>query len=81
MLRIEEGAPDVFKKKQEKRTYDQENQKPVIRSSICTGEKVAGFQDIHTGKFTEVMLIRTSGDLEEFCRLYGIGVGEISTHY
>ena len=70
-----------FKKKQEKRTYDQENQKPVIRSSICTGEKVAGFQDIHTGKFTEVMLIHTSGDLEEFCRLYGIGTGEISTHY
>lgn len=70
-----------FKKKQEKRTYDQENQKPVIRSSICTGEKVAGFQDIHTGKFTEIMLIHTSGDLEEFCRLYGIGTGEISTHY
>ena len=70
-----------FKKKQEKRTYDQENQKPVIRSSICTGEKVAGFQDIHTGKFTEIMLIHTSGDLEEFCRLYGIGAGEISTHY
>ena len=70
-----------FKKKQEKRTYDQENQKPVIRSSICTGEKVAGFQDIHTGKFTEIMLIRTSGDLEEFYRLYGIGTDEISTHY
>ena len=70
-----------FKKKQEKRTYDQENQKPMIRSSICTGEKVAGFQDIHTGKFTEIMLIHTSGDLEEFCRLYGIGAGEISTHY
>ncbi len=70
-----------FKKKQEKRTYDQENQKPVIRSSICTGEQVAGFQDIHTGKFTEIMLIHTSGDLEEFCRLYGIGTGEISTHY
>lgn len=81
MLRIEEGHRMFFKKKQEKRTYDQENQKPVIRSSICTGEKVAGFQDIHTGKFTEVMLIHTSGDLEEFCRLYGIGTGEISTHY
>ena len=53
----------------------------MIRSSICTGEKVAGFQDIHTGKFTEIMLIRTSGDLEEFCRLYGIGTDEISTHY
>ncbi len=70
-----------FKKKQEKRFYDKKNQKPVIRSSICTGEKAAGFQDIHTGKFTEIMLIRTPGDLEEFRRLYGIGEREISTQY
>ena len=70
-----------FKKKQEKRTYDKENQRPVIHASICTGEKVAGFRDIRTGKFTEIMLIRTSGDLEEFCRLYGIGESEISTQY
>ncbi len=70
-----------FKKKQETRTYDKESQKPMIRSSICTGEKVAGFQDIHTGKFTEIMLIRTSGDLEEFRRLYGIGEDDISTQY
>jgi hypothetical protein len=70
-----------FKKKQEKRSYDKENQKPVIRSSICTGEKTAGFQDIHTGKFTEIMLIRTPGDLEEFRRLYGIDEREISTQY
>lgn len=70
-----------FKKKQEKRSYDKENQKPVIRSSICTGEKAAGFLDIHTGKFTEIMLIRTPGDLEEFRRLYGIDEREISTQY
>ena len=70
-----------FKKKQEPRTYDKENQKPVIRSSICTGEKTAGFQDIRTGKFTEVVLIRTPSDLEEFCRLYSIGKSEISTQY
>lgn len=70
-----------FRKKQETRTYDKENQKPVVRSSICTGEKVAGFQNVRTGKFTEVMLIRTSGDLEEFCRLYGIDADEISTQY
>lgn len=70
-----------FKKKQETRTYDKENQRPVIRSSICTGEKVAGFQDIRTGKFTEIMLIRTFSDLEEFRRLYGIGKSEISTQY
>ena len=70
-----------FRKKQEVRAYDRERQAPVLRSSICTGEKVAGFQDIRTGKFTEVMLIRTSGDLEEFRRLYGIGARAISTQY
>ena len=51
------------------------------RTSICTGEKAVGFQDIRTGKFTEVMLIRTSSDLEEFRHLYGIGKSEISTQY
>ena len=72
---------DVFQEKRETRTYDRETQEPVIHASICTGEKVAGFQDIYTGKFTEIMLIRTSGDLEEFRRLYGIGEREISTQY
>ncbi|WP_297211099.1 aspartate dehydrogenase [uncultured Flavonifractor sp.] len=70
-----------FKKKQERRSYDRETQRPVIRSSICTGEKVAGFQDLQTGKFTDVMLLRVPGDLEEFRRLYGIGADEISTQY
>lgn len=70
-----------FKKKQENRTYDRQTQKPVIRSSICTGEKSAGFRDLRTGKFTEILLLRTPGDLEEFRRLYGIGEEEISTEY
>lgn len=55
-----------------KKTYDRENQKPVIRASICTGEQVAGFKDLHTGDFQEVMLIRDSADLAEFMRMYGI---------
>ena len=70
-----------FKRKRAARAYDRENQKPVIRSSICTGERTAGFQDVRTGKFTEVMLIRTPEDLDEFRRLYGIGDAEISTQY
>lgn len=70
-----------LKKKQMTHTYDRDNLKPVIRSSICTGEKVAGFQNIHTRRFTDVMLIRSPGDLEEFRRLYHIGEDEISTEY
>lgn len=71
----------LFKRKREKRAYDRENLKPVIRSSICTGERVAGFQNIRTGKFSEVMLIRTDADLEEFLELYDIPADEVSTAY
>ena len=62
----------LFSKKSEKKTYDQNNQKPVIKASICNGEQVAGFKDIHTGKFEEVMLIRRAEDLETFKTMYGI---------
>lgn len=57
--------------------YDRQNQKPVIRSSICTGERVAGFKDVNTGKFSEVMLIRDNKDLDKFLTEYDISVAEI----
>ena len=71
----------LFRKKQEVRTYDTAVQRPVIRASICTGERTAGFRNLQTGKFTEVMLVRSEEDLREFRRLYGLGDGEISTEY
>lgn len=71
----------LFRKKQEVRTYDPAVQRPVIRASICTGERTAGFRNLQTGKFTEVMLVRTEADLREFRRLYGLGDGEIATEY
>lgn len=71
----------MFHKKIQKETYDKENQKPVIRSSICTGEKVAGFKDIQTGKFTEVMLIRDNRDKDVFLEKYDISVAEIKTEW
>ena len=43
-----------FKKKIVMKTYDKENKKPVIKASICNGEQVAGFKDIHTGKIEAV---------------------------
>lgn len=61
-----------FKKKREIKTYDREKLRPVIKASICNGEQVAGFRDIHTGAFEEVMLIRGDDDLAEFMRMYGI---------
>lgn len=62
------------KKKAEKKTYDKENLRPVLKCSICNGEQVAGFKNIHTGKFEEVMFIREERELEEFKEMYGISV-------
>lgn len=69
-----------FKKKTTEKTYDKENKKPVIKASICNGEQVAGFQNIHTGAFEEVMLIRNSEDLFQFKNEYGIS-GNIDKIY
>ena len=69
-----------FKKKTEKKTYDKEKKKPVIKASICNGEQVAGFRDIHTGEFEEVMLIRNSEDLIKFKDDYDIS-GDIEKIY
>ncbi len=46
--------------------FDPETQEAVIRSSVCTGEKVAGILDRRDGHFTEVMLIRTPEDEKQF---------------
>lgn len=62
----------LFKKKGVVQSYDKENKKPVIKASICNGEQVAGFKDIHTGKIEEVMLIKSPADLEHFKAMYGI---------
>ena len=62
----------LFKKKVLVQAYDKENKKPVIKSSICNGEQVAGFKDIRTGKMEEIMLIKNRADLETFKAMYGI---------
>lgn len=52
--------------------YNPDEQYAVIRGSICTGEKVAGFRNKKDGSFKEVMLIRNKKDEEEFKEIYGI---------
>lgn len=64
-------------KKKGKAVYEKEGKAPVIRASICTGEKVAGFKDIRTGKFEELMLIRNEEDKKEFMLMYGVEEEEI----
>lgn len=65
-----EGAVPVF---------DKTGKKPVIRASICTGEKVAGFRDEKTGQMEELMLIRGERDLERFIQLYEVKREDIQT--
>ena len=67
------------KKKPQQLSYDKENETPAVKSSICTGEKTAGFIDSRTGKYRDVMLIKSEADLAEFKRLYG--VDEVKTFY
>ena len=65
--------------RQEEPEFDPVLYDAAIRSSICTGEKTAGFVDKKTGHFTDVMLIRTQKDLEKFKETYG--VTEVKTIY
>ena len=67
------------KKAEKKKEYDKENMRPILKCSICNGEQVAGFKNVHTGKFEEIMLIRNGDDLDAFMRMYNIS--EISKEY
>ena len=62
-------------------TYNKSGKIPVIRSSICTGEQVAGFKDSISGKFEELMLIRDSKDLSEFLHRYQVEESEIKREW
>ncbi|MBQ0066276.1 MAG: aspartate dehydrogenase [Firmicutes bacterium] len=57
----------LFRKKEIKKIdYNSHKLEPVLRVSICTGEKTAGFQDKETGKFHEYQLISSDAELKEF---------------
>ena len=52
--------------------FDKEKFRAVLRCSICNGEQVAGFKDIHIGEFHDVMLIKGEAYLAEFKSIYGV---------
>ena len=68
------------KKKVEKKTYDREYLRPILHASICTGETVAGFKDKRTGKFEDIMLIKSEKDKELFKEMYDI-TEDLPTEY
>ena len=61
--------------------FDPEKQTAIIRSSICTGEKVACMREKETGKLHELALIRSEEDLQHFCLDYGVEKSAIRTIY
>lgn len=69
------------KKRRNAISYDTTGKVPVIRSSICTGEQVAGFKDPVSGKFQELMLIRDSDDLMEFLSSYQVDEKDIQREW
>ena len=69
-----------FKKRINHKSYNPAEKKPAIKASICNGEQVAGFIDIKTGHFEDVMLLQNTKELEEFKKMYGID-GEIEKIY
>lgn len=60
------------KKEQEQPLYDPALEEPVIRNSICTGERTAGFRNRTTGHFREYELIREESELKAFCARCGV---------
>lgn len=71
----ERGTTMLWKRKEQtdqKIPYDPAKQTAVLKCSICNGEQVAGFQDIESGKFQEVMLIQNEADLKRFRQTYGL---------
>lgn len=62
-------------------SYNKEGKLPVIRASICTGEKVAGFKDVATGKFDDLMLIKNDRDFREFLKQYKVEEHEVKREW
>jgi len=71
-MRLFSKISKTEKKLTESIPFDPEKQIAVIKSSICTGEKVAGFKNKDDGHFTEVMLIRSKEEERRFMKIYNL---------
>lgn len=69
------------RKKKEVPIIDRSRGQAVLRCSICNGEQVICFEDAHTGELSELMLVRSHVDLEDFCRANGITADSIRKIY
>lgn len=70
-----------FRRKRPAPAFDKTGKTPVLRTSICTGEQTAGFKDESTGKFYDIMLIRSDADLREFLKCYDVTEDQLRREY
>ena len=52
--------------------YNKQTEVPAVKSSICTGEKTAGFLEVNTGKYRDIMLVESDADIEAFKSACGV---------
>lgn len=52
---------------------------PVIRASICNGERVIGFR--LDGRIIKGEIVRKDKDIDAFCKKYGIKRSDVKTIY
>lgn len=55
-----------------KKSYNPEVRKPMLRTDLANGEKIAGFYNMATNTFEEKMLVRDEKDIRNFMRMYGV---------
>ena len=75
-----------FFKKREKAApsgdFDRENEKPIIKASICNGEQIAGFKNIHTGvRFASYLNVPATGNYRKLeCASGHMSFEEMKAH-
>ena len=71
----------LFAKKQNYPEFPKEDHVPVLRCSICNGERVLCAKNISTGKLYEIMLVRSDDELAEYCKANAIDPESIEKVY
>lgn len=69
------------RKRNSQKAYDRTGKIPVIRASICTGERVAGFKDVKSGRFEDLMVIHSDRDLQKFLKEYEVRAEDIQKEW
>ena len=77
----EEGMTLFHRQAPEPPRFDLGLYEPVVRASICTGERVVCMRERATGKLHELRLIRSDAELDRFCEEYGLEKGSVKTVY